>query len=121
MTPSASGADSASTRVSKRCVGPQCKRAPAQRFELLTRVDRFLPFLFLFVNSAQALECLNLVTRPLRESDEQFLGSVQEPCVQIILRQREQRLIALLRRQVGPRDNILMNSNGPIDLTAPPK
>ena len=41
--------------------------------------------------------------------------------MQIVLPQREQRLIALLRCQIGPRNDILMNSNGSIDLSAPPK
>jgi len=41
--------------------------------------------------------------------------------MQVVLRQRKQRLVALLRRQIGPRNNILMDSNGAIDLTAPPK
>ena len=41
--------------------------------------------------------------------------------MQIVLSQREQRLIALLCCQVGPRNDVLMNSDRAIDLSAAPK
>src|SRR5690606_4138982 len=99
----------------------QRQRAAAQLLELLAGLDRLLPFPLLLVDAAQALQRLDLVARALREAHEKLLGAVQEPGMEIVLRQREQRLVPLLCREVRASDDVLVNANGTVDLAAPPE
>ena len=87
----------------------------------MARFYGLFPLLLLLVNTSQVFKCLNLVARPLRESCEQFCRAVEKSGSQIVLRQREQRLVPLLGGEIGPRNNVLVNTDCAIHLAPAPE
>ena len=99
----------------------QRQRAPTQHLELLGRVDCALPLFLLLVDAAQRLQRLDLVAGTLRQPREQVLGTIQQAGMEVVFRQRVKRLVSLFRGQVGTRDDVLMNANGPVHFAAATK
>ncbi len=62
----------------------QSQRLSTKHLEFLARFNGLLPFTFLFVNPAQLLERLYLVTGALRQANEKVFGTIQKPGTQIV-------------------------------------
>src|SRR5690606_4772828 len=89
--------------------------------ELTIRVDRLLPLALALVDIDQLLERLlrECLTRP--ELREQRLRSIEKPCAEIVLGEREQRLVTLRLAQPRPRNKVLMHADRAVHLAAAAK
>ena len=76
---------------------PRRRRFDAR--ELTKGAERLLPLVLALVDAAQRIERARAQPRDLADLLKQTLRAVEQPGPQIILRQREQRLLAMLRRQ----------------------
>ena len=71
------------------------------------------------VDAAQRIERAGAQPRNLAHLVEQSLRAVEESRAQVILREREQRLLAMFGRQRIARQKILMDADGALDFAAP--
>ena len=83
------------------------------------RVECLLPFVLALVHPAQRIERARAQPRNLAHLLEQPFRAIEQSRAQIILREREQRLLAVLGRKPLARQQILMNADGALDLAAP--
>ncbi len=100
-----------------RCDQPRRRRFDAR--ELTVGVERLLPLVLALVYAAQCAERTGAQPRRLGDFLEQSFRAIEHSRPQIILRERKQRLLAMLGRQLIPREQVLMNADGALDLAAP--
>ena len=86
--------------------------------ELARGLDGLLPVLLLLVDLEQELERLLLVRRAL-ELQEQGLGTIQQPGLEIVLGELVQRDDTLIVAQVSAIHEVLMHPDGPLHLATP--
>src|SRR6266850_1887239 len=95
-------------------------RLTGHRIHPARSVDRFFPVLLLFEDFQQELQPLLLVLRAL-ELSEHLLGAVEQAGLQIVLRQLVQRSELLVRRQIGPIEQVLVHSDRPLHFATTPE
>ena len=82
--------------------------------------DRLLPFLLLLVDLAQVLPRLARVGAGLQQALQHVLGAVEQPGLEVVARQLQQRVGLGLVVQVRAGDQVLVQPDGALDLAAPP-
>ncbi len=82
------------------------------------RVDGLVPVLFLFVDVDELTQRLHAVIPAVGKLAKKILGAIEKPGAQVVMSELEQRLAALPALQVRPRNQVLVNADGAIDLAA---
>ena len=95
-------------------------RLAGDDFELLGNADRFPPVLLLFVDLQQELE-RRLGMRRAFQLQEQFLGTVEQTRLEVVLRQFEQCRELFVLGQVGALGQVLVHADRALDLAAAAK
>jgi hypothetical protein len=93
-------------------------RAPGHGFELLRDGDRPQPVFFLLVDFQEQPQRAFRVRRAF-ELQQELFRPIEEAGLEVVLRQLEERVGPLLRRQVRALEQILVHANGALDLAAP--
>src|SRR5688572_6931467 len=91
----------------------------AQYLELTKRVDRFLPLLLALVDANELLERGLRKRRALAQLAEELLCAIEQARSQVILGEREQRLVLLRFVEVRPRQQILVDADRTLHLASP--
>src|SRR5690606_35134025 len=84
--------------------------------ELTIRFDRLLPLPLALIDLDQPLERLLRERLARLQLGEQRLGAIEETRPEIVLGQREQRLMTLRLAETGPCDEVLMHANRAVHL-----
>ena len=92
-------------------------RLPGLLLERPGDLDRPLPLLLLLVDLEQARERLQAL-RAVAQPREDLLGAVEEPGLQVVLAELEQRLDALLGGEVGALEQVLVHADRALVLAA---
>ncbi len=82
-------------------------------------VDRLLPLSLALVDVDELLERGLGERRAVVELGEELLGAVVQPGAEVVLGEREHRLMALSLVQVRPREEVLVHANRALDFAAP--
>ena len=95
-------------------------RAPGHRFELFRDADRLLPVFFLLVDFQQELQRV-LRVRGAFEPEEELLRAIEQPCLEVVLRELEERCAFLVFLQVRALDQVLVHADRALELPAAAK
>jgi len=99
--------------------GNRARRCGLDARQLPIDAERLLPVMLAFVYAAQRIQRARTQPRHLAHLLKQPLGPIENACAQIVLGQRQQRLFAVLRRQLLARQKILMDADRALDFAAP--
>ena len=100
--------------------GNRARRSGLDARQLPIGAERLLPIMLPLVHAAQRIQRAGAQPRHFADLLKQPLGPIKHAGAQIILRQRQQRLFAMLRGQFLARQQILMNADRALDFAAPP-